>query len=190
MQVPPVHYGFCPLEKLTFKDSAKLTAFAAIFKIKSYFRWDICGSLFIQFHFLHIFDFPFTFSWVLIISDKLQWPHKGSWGTSWILPSKSSSKYFLKNIMTENIWKIFAPWRGPQVKLLFSTFFQVTVYLVDTSAQRVPDTRPEPELFVHTRSVPDFFSESSGISGIGYFRKYKLFVWSHVLLVWILASVL
>ena len=132
-----VHYGFCPLEKLTFKDLAKLTAFAAIFKTKSYFRWDIWGSLFIQFHFFHIFDSPFTFSWVLIISDKLQWPRKGSWGTSWILPSKSGSKYFLKNIMTENIWKIFAPWRGPQVKLLFSTFFQVTVYLVDTQNFRV-----------------------------------------------------
>ena len=34
----PVHYGFCPLVKLTFKDLAKLTAFAAIFKTKSYFR--------------------------------------------------------------------------------------------------------------------------------------------------------
>ena len=90
-----------------------------------------------SFTFFHIFDSPFTFSWVLIISDKLQWPRKGSWGTSWILPSKSGSKYFLKNIMTENIWKIFAPWRGPQVKLLFSTFFQVTVYLVDTQNFRV-----------------------------------------------------
>ena len=39
--------------------------------------------------------------------------------------------------MTENIWKIFAPWRGPQLKLLFSTFFQVTVYLVDTQNFRV-----------------------------------------------------
>ena len=86
----------------------------------------------VQFHFFHIFDSLCTFSWVLIISDKLQWPRKGSWGTSWILPSKSGSKYFLKNILTENIWKIFAPWRGPQVKFLFSTFFQVTVYLVDT----------------------------------------------------------
>ena len=119
-----LHYGFCPLVKLTFKDLAKLTAFAAIFKTKSYFRWDIWGSLFIQFHFFHIFDSPFTFSWVLIISDKLQWPRKGSWGTSWILPSKSGSKYFLKNIMTENIWKIFAPWRGPHLKWLFSTFFK------------------------------------------------------------------
>ena len=84
-----------------------------------------------------MFDSPFTFSWVLIISDKLQWPRKGSRGTSWILPSKSVSKYFLKNMMTENIWKIFAPWRGPQLKLLFSTFFQVTVYLVDTQNFRV-----------------------------------------------------
>ena len=33
-----MHYGFCPLVKLTFKDLAKLTAFAAIFKTKSYFR--------------------------------------------------------------------------------------------------------------------------------------------------------
>ena len=39
------------------------------------------------------------------------------------------------------------------------------------SAQRVPDTRPEPEVFFNTRSVPDLFSKSSGISGIGYFRK-------------------
>ena len=52
MIVVALHYGFCPLEKLTFKDLAKLTAFAAIFKTKSYFRWDIWGSLFIQFHFL------------------------------------------------------------------------------------------------------------------------------------------
>ena len=34
----PIHYGFCPLVKLTFKDLAKLTAFAAIFKTKTYFR--------------------------------------------------------------------------------------------------------------------------------------------------------
>ena len=54
-----------------------------------------------------------------------------------MLPSKSGSKYSLKNIMTENIWKIFAPWRGPHLKLLFSTFFQVTVYLVDTQNFRV-----------------------------------------------------
>ena len=37
--------------------------------------------------------------------------------------------------------------------------------------QRVPDTRPEPEIFFNTRSIPDLFSKSSGISGIGYFRK-------------------
>ena len=77
-----------------------------------------------SFTFFHIFDSPFTFSWVLIISDKLKWPRKGNWGTSWILPSKSGSKCFWKNIMTENIWNIFAPWRGPQIKLLFSTFFK------------------------------------------------------------------
>ena len=60
--IETLHYGFCPSEKLTFKDLAKLTAFAAIFKTKSYFRWDSWGSLFIQFHFfshirfsLHIF---------------------------------------------------------------------------------------------------------------------------------------
>ena len=47
-----MHYRFCPLVNLTFKDVAKLTAFAAIFKTKIYFRWDIWGSLFIQFHFL------------------------------------------------------------------------------------------------------------------------------------------
>ena len=52
-----VHYGFCPLEKLTFKDLAKLTALAAIFKTKSYFRWDIWGVLFIQFYFLSHFRF-------------------------------------------------------------------------------------------------------------------------------------
>ena len=40
-----------------------------------------------------------------------------------------------------------------------------------TSAQRVPDTRPEPEIFSNTQSIPEIFSESSGISGIGYFRK-------------------
>ena len=34
----PMHYGFCPSVKLTFKDLAKLTAFAAIFKTKTYFR--------------------------------------------------------------------------------------------------------------------------------------------------------
>ena len=53
-----LHYGFCPLEKFTFKDLAKLTAFATIFKTKSYFRWDIWGSLFIQFHFLSHIRFP------------------------------------------------------------------------------------------------------------------------------------
>ena len=36
--IQPMHYGFCPLVKLTFKDLAKLTAFAAIFKTKSYFK--------------------------------------------------------------------------------------------------------------------------------------------------------
>ena len=40
-----------------------------------------------------------------------------------------------------------------------------------SSAQRVPDTRPKPEVFFNTRSVPDFFSKSSGILGIGYFKK-------------------
>ena len=69
-------------------------------------------------------------------------------GTSWMLPSKSGSKYFLKNMMTENIWKIFAPWRGPQLKLLFSTFFQVTVYLVDTQNFRV-SWRPLHVFFVN-----------------------------------------
>ena len=39
-------------------------------------------------------------------------------------------------------------------------------------AQRVPDTRPEPEVFVNTRTRPDFFSKSSGILGIGYSRKF------------------
>ena len=57
--------------------------------------------------------------------------------TSWMLPSKSGSKYSLENIITENIWKIFAPWSCAQIKLLFSTFFQVTVYLVDTQNFRV-----------------------------------------------------
>ena len=32
------------------------------------------------------------------------------------------------------------------------------------SAQQVPDTRPEPEIFSNTRSKPELFSESSGIS--------------------------
>ena len=36
--LPTVHYGFCPLVKFTYKDLAKLTALAAIFKTKSYFR--------------------------------------------------------------------------------------------------------------------------------------------------------
>ena len=40
-----------------------------------------------------------------------------------------------------------------------------------TSAQRVPDTRPKPKIFFNPQSIPEFFSESSGISGIGYFRK-------------------
>ena len=39
------------------------------------------------------------------------------------------------------------------------------------SAQRVPDTQPKPELFSIPNQYPSFFSESSGISGIGYFRK-------------------
>ena len=38
--------------------------------------------------------------------------------------------------------------------------------LVTIRDQRVPDTRPE--IFFNTRSVPDSFSKSSGISGIGY----------------------
>ena len=42
---------------------------------------------------------------------------------------------------------------------------------VGGSVQRVPDTRPEPEIFFNTRSIPDLFSKSSGISGIGYYRK-------------------
>ena len=41
-----------------------------------------------------------------------------------MLPTKSGSKYFLKNIMTENILKIFAPKRGAQLKLLHFTFFK------------------------------------------------------------------
>ena len=75
--IVPVHYGFCPLVKLTFKDLAKLTAFAAIFKTKSYFRWDIWGSLFIQFHFLshirfslHIFLSFDYFRWITMATQK------------------------------------------------------------------------------------------------------------------------
>ena len=41
---------------------------------------------------------------------------------------------------------------------------------------RVPDTRPDQIIFGNTQSIPDFFSESSGISGIGYFT----FFWLHV----------
>ena len=52
LSIASLHYVFCPLVKLTLKDLAILTAFAAIFKTKTYFRWDIWGSLFIQFHFL------------------------------------------------------------------------------------------------------------------------------------------
>ena len=33
-----LHYGFCPLVKFSYKDLAKLSALAAIFKTKSYFR--------------------------------------------------------------------------------------------------------------------------------------------------------
>ena len=33
-----MHYVFYPLVKFTFKDLAKLSALAAIFKTKSYFR--------------------------------------------------------------------------------------------------------------------------------------------------------
>ena len=33
-----LHYGFCPLVKFTYKDLVKLTALAAIFKTKTYFR--------------------------------------------------------------------------------------------------------------------------------------------------------
>ena len=40
-----------------------------------------------------------------------------------------------------------------------------------TSDWRVPDTRPYQIIFSNTRSIPDIFSESSGISGIGYYRK-------------------
>ena len=36
---------------------------------------------------------------------------------------------------------------------------------------RVPDTRPDPIILSYTRSVPDIFSESSGISGIGYYKR-------------------
>ena len=46
-----------------------------------------------------------------------------------------ASNICLKNIMTKNIWKIFAPKRDAQIKLLFSTFFKVTVYLVHTQNQ-------------------------------------------------------
>ena len=62
----PMHYGFCPLVKFTNKDLAKLSGLAAIFKTKSYFRWDIWGVLFIQFYFLsHIrFSPPILLSFV------------------------------------------------------------------------------------------------------------------------------
>ena len=42
---------------------------------------------------------------------------------------------------------------------------------IKTSDWRVPDTRPDPIILSYTRSVPDIFSESSGISGIGYYKK-------------------
>ena len=50
-------------------------------------------------------------------------------------------------------------------------------------AQRVPDTRPEPEIFVPTQSIPNIFPESSGISGIRYSKKVELLLQSKVLLV-------
>ena len=37
--------------------------------------------------------------------------------------------------------------------------------------QWLTGTRPDPILIGYTRSVPDIFSESSGISGIGYYKK-------------------
>ena len=37
--------------------------------------------------------------------------------------------------------------------------------------QRVPDTRPEAEIFLNIQSVTDKFSKSSGILGTGYQGK-------------------
>ena len=63
----------------------------------------------------------------------------------------------------------FEPLTHPKSK---SDFRQA---LLRTSAQRVPDTRPEPDFFSNTRSIPEMFSESSSISGFGYLRNYCLF---------------
>ena len=68
-------------------------------------------------------------------------------------------------------WKIFWVWVGYRVPV---GHCQPGTQEPQGRAQRVPDTRPEPEVFFNTRSVPDLFSKSSGISGIGYFRKLCL----------------
>ena len=40
--------------------------------------------------------------------------------------------------------------------------------------QRVPDTRPEHEIFFNTRSIPDLFSKSPGIFGYRVFQKKNI----------------
>ena len=47
--------------------------------------------------------------------------------------------------------------------------------LVNRRAQRVPDTRPEPEVFVDTRTRPDFFFKIIGYFGYRVFQKMLTF---------------
>ena len=58
---------------------------------------------------------------------------------------------------------------GECVSLLWVLLLLLNLLLL--SDWRVPDTRPDPIIFGNTQSVHNFFSESLGISGIGYFRN-------------------
>ena len=87
----PMHYGFCPLVKFTFKDLAKWLLWLTFPKLRV-ILYEIFGvPCSFSFTFFHIFHCSLPFSWVLIISDKLQFE-----GTSWMLPSKSGFKYLFE----------------------------------------------------------------------------------------------
>ena len=81
---------------------------------------------------------------------------------------EGSVNLVLKDKIIENWnWSLNLKW------VCFLAFFDFRLFsLVVGSAWRVPDTRPDPIIFGNTQSVPNFFPESSGISGIGYFTFF------------------
>ena len=90
---------------------------------------------------------------------------------SMILHLKRAKKQVDTQILNRYVYK-----SGDEKNLCSLTLisFGLVPPSVPSSAQRVPDTRPEPEFFSNTRSIPEFYSESLGISEIKAFSLTRV----------------